>query len=71
MVSKVTIRRQARAAGVPFWQIARALGIGEATMTRKLRTELSDTDKNEILAIISELASANDEEGEPHGTTQV
>lgn len=70
MVSNVVIRRQARASGVPLWQIAKRLGIGEATMTRRLRNELSENEKAEILEIISSLADVNDGDGVCNGTEE-
>lgn len=50
------IRRTARANGVPLWKIADKLGISEPTMSRKLRHELPEEQKEKILNIINELA---------------
>lgn len=71
MVTNIVIRRQARALGVPLWQIAKCLGIGEATMTRRLRNELSENEKAEILEIISSLASVNDGDGACNGKEKI
>ena len=49
------IRKKARKAKVPFWKIADALNVSEATFTRKLRRELPDDEKARIFAIIEEL----------------
>ena len=49
------IRRAARANGVPFWKIAKALQISEPTMSRKMREELPEAEKNRILKIIEEI----------------
>jgi len=49
------IRREARANGVPFWRIAKALSISEPTMTRRMRQKLSEEEKAKILKIIEEL----------------
>ena len=50
------IREKAKKLGVRLWQIADKLGISEPTMTRKLRRELEDGEKQKILNIIDELA---------------
>ena len=71
MVANVIIRRQARALGVPLWQIAKHLGISEATMTRRLRSELSENEKAEILEIISSLANLNDGDGACDGKEEI
>lgn len=55
-LANTELRASAKRAKVPFWAIARKLCISEPTMTRKLRDELSDSEKNEILAIIEEIA---------------
>ncbi len=49
------IRAAARNAGVALWQIAIQLGVGEATMTRKMRTEMSEEEKARIFSIIENL----------------
>lgn len=50
------IRTEAKRNGVKLWQIADKLGISEPTMTRKMRHELNEDEKNRILSIITELA---------------
>lgn len=50
------IREKAKKLGIRLWQIADKLGISEPTMTRKLRRELADGEKQKILNIIDELA---------------
>lgn len=60
MCANVDIRRDARANGVPFWKISRALSISEPTMTRRLRVEMEPDDKERIRAIIRELAKEAD-----------
>ena len=49
------IREKAKRSGVPLWKIARELGISEPTITRKLRVDLSDNDKQRVIAIIDRL----------------
>lgn len=51
------IRDYAAKNGVYLWEIALAMGISEPTMTRKLRTELPDRDREEIMRIINDLAA--------------
>ena len=56
------IREYARKQGVPLWSVADCLGLSEPTMTRRLRRELPQTEKEKIGAIISRLAQVvNDE----------
>ena len=50
------IRRTAAGAGVKLWQIAEALGIADCSLSRKLRKELSQEEKDCILAIIMNLS---------------
>ena len=55
-MANMEIREKAKASGVRLWQIAEKLGISEPTMTRKLRHELPEEDKQKILAIIDALS---------------
>ena len=50
------LRTIAREKGVFLWQIAEMLGISEPTMTRLLRTELSEDKRARIMAAINELS---------------
>lgn len=50
------LRAYAKEKGVFFWQVAKAMGISEPTMTRKLRTELPEQDKETFRRIITELS---------------
>ena len=54
-MANADIRSAARAAHVPLWMIAEHMGISEPSMTRKLRRELSDAEKNALLSVIAEL----------------
>lgn len=49
------IRLKASGSGVMLWQIAEALGIADATFSRKLRHELPAEEKQKIFKIIDEL----------------
>ena len=46
------IRRAAAGAGVRLWQVADALGIADCSLSRKLRKELPQAEKEKIFAII-------------------
>ena len=45
-----------RGAGVKLWQIADALGIADCSLSRKLRKELLQEEKDRIFGIIRELS---------------
>ena len=49
------IRLAAKDANVCLWQIADALGIADHTFSRKLRKELNEEKKKEILDIINRI----------------
>jgi len=53
------LRTYAKEKGVFFWQIAKVMGISEPTMTRRLREELPEQDKQEFIRIINELSEQN------------
>lgn len=56
------LRDAAKANGVKLWQIAERVGVAEATFSRKLRHELPEQERQNILSIIDELAQAGKEE---------
>ena len=56
IMSNNEIRTKAKEKSVKLWQIADALKISEPTITRKLRHELPEEEKNKILALIDEIA---------------
>lgn len=58
MTSKANadIRKAARIADIPQWKICEHLGISEPTLTRWLRSELSEDKKQRIMDAISELS---------------
>ena len=57
MLANTDIRTTAKEKKVRFWEVAEYLKISEPTMTRKLRKELPDSEKQEIFKIIDEIAA--------------
>lgn len=55
------LRMKAKEAGVRFWEIADEMKISEPTMTRILRYELPEQEKEKILRIIEDLAAKKKE----------
>jgi hypothetical protein len=55
MNANKNIREKAREKGVRFWEIADALGVSEATLTRKLRHELPAAEREKIEQIIDRI----------------
>ena len=55
--SNSDIRTKAKEKRVYLWEIAEKLEISEPTITRKLRRELSCEEKEQIFAIIEEIAA--------------
>lgn len=58
------LRTAAKNAGVPLWAIADALHISEPTMTRKLRRELPEKQKQQMFGIIEHLAMEESDDAE-------
>lgn len=58
------LRNAAKSAGVPLWKIADALRVSEPTMTRKLRRELPEKEKQQMLRIIEHLAVGESDNAE-------
>ena len=52
------IREHAKNKGVKLWEVADILGIHESALSRKLRKELSDTERDNILSIIDKVAES-------------
>ena len=57
------VRLYAKSSGVRLLQVAEALGIWEATLSRMLRHELPTEEKNKILGIREALAQERQEVG--------
>jgi uncharacterized protein YidB (DUF937 family) len=49
------IRELASKEGIKLWQIADKLGINDGNLSRKLRHELPEAQKERVIAIIEEL----------------
>ena len=61
MRENAEIRESAKRAGVYLWQVAAACGINDGNFSRKLRRELPEQEKQEILQIIQDLAAERTE----------
>lgn len=59
-MKNLEIRQKAKEKGVLLWEVADTLKISEATMTRKLRKELTPKEKSQIFEIIEKLAKEKD-----------
>ena len=55
-VTNTDIKVAAIRAGVKLWELAEALGIADTSLSRKLRRELLDDEKQRILEIIDLLS---------------
>lgn len=55
------IRHAISAAGLKHWEVADALGISEATLTRWLRRDLPEEKRGDILATIKHLKEARND----------
>lgn len=49
------IREALRSAKIPIWRLAYSVGVHENTMLRRLRIELSESEKAEYLKIIKKI----------------
>ncbi len=56
MRANLDIRAKAKGAGVKLWELADHFGISEPTVTRKLRHELPQSEKQRIFSAIEEIA---------------
>lgn len=60
------IRKAAKRWGVRLWELARFFGCSEATLYRKLRTQLDPDEEEKWIRAIEELASIDPEERPRH-----
>lgn len=56
------LRAYARSRNVYLWELAAKIGISEPTITRKLRTELSDSESLKMMSYIDEIAKEKNKE---------
>lgn len=68
MLANSDIRSRAKTKGVRLWEIAEFLKVSDPTMTRMLRRELPNEEKQRFLSIIEEIAS---ERGQTEVTTSI
>ena len=54
------VRLLLKGKGIPFWQIAKVVGISEPTMTRWFRTPLTDEHYQKIMNAIKQIEGEND-----------
>ena len=54
------IRQIAKQAGVCLWQVAEYMGVCDMTLSRRLRKELPDSEKQRIIEIINLLKLSNE-----------
>jgi len=60
-IKNLDIRAEAKVMGVRLWEIADQMGLMDCNFSRKLRKELSNTEKEQIRQIIAQLGRRNDE----------
>ena len=53
--ANIELRAELKAANIPYWRIAEVLGVHENTVIRRMRTPLSDTDRQAFDKAIAEL----------------
>ena len=63
--TNIEIRKSVKDNGLYLWQVADFLGICDGTLSRKLRKELSDDEKQEIFHAVAHLKA--NEGGEKDG----
>lgn len=60
LMTNQDIRLAAAGAGVKLWQVADAMGIADCSLSRKLRRELSQAEKERVFSIIEKLSQEVD-----------
>lgn len=56
-LTNAEIRDAAKRNGVFLWQVAEGIGITDSTLSRKLRRELTDDERERVLNVIDKLAA--------------
>lgn len=54
-MKNMDVREQLKKAGVRQWEVSEVLGINEAALSRKMRHELPEEEKQKIYSAIEEL----------------
>lgn len=60
VLANMEIRAAMQEAGLYQWEVAFALGISEMTLARWLRTPMTEKQKEQVLAAIAQLTSAEE-----------
>lgn len=60
-MANAEIRAKIAVSGLKQYKIAEALGMAETAFSRKLRKELSDTDKIRVLSVIDKLSGKSEQ----------
>ena len=55
------IREELKRTGMKYWQLARLLGMSDATLSRHLRDEFSDEEQDRIVNLIREKTERQEE----------
>ena len=63
-MANLKLRRAAAGAGVKLWQVAEALGVADATLSRWLRRDLPEEKAERIMATIRELSAGENNKEE-------
>jgi lambda repressor-like predicted transcriptional regulator len=61
-MANADVKQEAKRAGITLWRIADELGICDMTLSRRLRHELPDAEKQKIREIIARLAAEQEQE---------
>lgn len=59
VTANVEIREHAKKNGVRLWQVAEKIGMSDAAFSRKLRRELTATERERVQNAINQLAAEN------------
>lgn len=62
MKANMDIRRELKEANIPLWRLGQIMRCSEMTMVRRLRTELSEAEKNVIRQLIKEIIEEETED---------
>ena len=62
-LANADIRKAAKEAGVSLWELADYMNISEPTLTRKLRRELSEDEKCDLIIDIGEIVEEHRAKG--------